>query len=108
MISTETIDISQAVPVQGRGFPMALDARKKRLFMLEKAQQMIDRLQNDLDIAETMGSPLVNLHGSRVGPSRLEFIDLDEIIRLDELEVTTPPVRSLIGVSSQLEIIEAS
>jgi hypothetical protein len=43
-----------------------------------------------------------------VGPSGPEFIDLDEIIGLDDPEFTTSPVRSPIGVSAQPEIVEAS
>jgi hypothetical protein len=39
MIATETTEIPQAVLVQGRGFPMALDAQERGLFMLEQAQQ---------------------------------------------------------------------
>jgi hypothetical protein len=56
MIVTETTEISQAVLVQGRGFPMALDVWERGFLMLEQAQQMIDRFQDDLDIAETPGS----------------------------------------------------
>jgi hypothetical protein len=108
MIATETTKIPQAVLVQGRGFPMALDTRERGLFMLEKAQQMIDRLQDDPDIVETTGSLADNPGRSQAGPSNPEFIDLDEITRLDDPEFTMPLVGSPTGVSAQLEIVEAS
>jgi len=66
--------------------------------MLEQVQQMIHQLQDDPNIAETTGSLTDSPDGSRVGPSSPEFIDLDEITRLDDLEFTMPLVGSLIGV----------
>jgi hypothetical protein len=108
MIATETTKILQAVPIQGRGFPMALDARERGFFMLEKAQQMIDQLQDDPDIVETMGSLTDNPGVSQAGPSNPEFIYLDEITWLDDLEFTTPLVGSPTSVLAQPDIVKSS
>jgi hypothetical protein len=45
---------------------------------------------------------------SQMGPSGLEFIDIDEITGLDDPEFTMPPARSPTGVSTQLGTVEAS
>jgi hypothetical protein len=54
------------------------------------------------------GLPADNLDRSQTGPSDLEFIDLDEITGLDNLEFTMPPSGSPIGVSAQPYIVGTS
>jgi hypothetical protein len=47
-----------------------------------------------------------NLDRSQVSPSSPEFIDLDDITRLDDSKFTTPLTGSLIGVSTQPGTVE--
>jgi hypothetical protein len=44
----------------------------------------------------------------QTGPSGPEFIDIDELIGLDDPKFTTPPGGSPIGVSTQPEIVGTS
>jgi hypothetical protein len=50
-------------------------------------------------------SPVYNPKRSQVGTSAPEFVDIDEIAGLDDLEFTTPPAGSPIGVVTQPEIV---
>jgi hypothetical protein len=52
---------------------MELDAQERGLFMLEQAQLMIDQLQDDPDIIETMGSPTDNPGGSKWAQAALNL-----------------------------------
>jgi hypothetical protein len=73
--------------------------------MLEWAQQVLDQLQADPDLSEMTGSPVDNPERIQVGTSGPEFIDVDEIVGLDDLEFTMPPVGSPTGVVTQPEAV---
>jgi hypothetical protein len=75
--------------------------------MLEHAQQIIDQLQDHPDILNMAKLFEDNLDRSQVSPSSPEFIDLDDITRLDDSKFTTPLTGSLIGVSTQPGTVEA-
>jgi hypothetical protein len=55
-----------------------------------------------------IGGLVDNPDESRVGPSDSKVLQIDEIIRLDNPEVTTPQVGSSGGVSTQLKIVITS
>jgi hypothetical protein len=76
--------------------------------MLEWVQRVLDQLQDDPDLSEMTGSPVDNPDRSQVGTSGPEFIDIDEIDGLDDLEFTTPPAGSPTGVATQPEIVWVS
>jgi hypothetical protein len=80
---------------------MAQDTRERGLLMIEQAQWIINRLQDDLDLISMTRLPDDNPDESQTGPSGPELIDVDEITRLDDLEFTTPPAGSPTGVSTQ-------
>jgi hypothetical protein len=65
-------------------------------------------LQVDPDLTGMTGSLADNPDEIQVIPSDPELIDIDEIVGLDNPEVTTPQVESPGGVSSQLEAVGAS
>jgi hypothetical protein len=87
---------------------MTQDARDRGFLMIEQVQWIIDQLQDDPDLTGMTGSPADNPDGSQTGPSGPEFIDIDEIIGLDDPEFTTPPTRSPTGVLTQPEIVRTS
>jgi hypothetical protein len=58
--------------------------------MIEQAQWIIDQLQDDPDLTGMTGSPVDNPDEIQIGPSGPELIDIDEIIGLDDPEITTP------------------
>jgi len=60
------------------------------------------------DFVEMERVPMKNPVESQVGPTGLELIQIEEIVMLDNLEVTTPQARSPGDVSSQLEITRTS
>jgi hypothetical protein len=65
-------------------------------------------MQDDPDLIEMIGAPADNPDERRAGPSVLELVLIDEIVGLDNLEVTTPQVGSPGDVSSQSEIVRTS
>jgi hypothetical protein len=87
---------------------MAQDAWERGLLMLEHAQWIIDQLQDDPDLISMTRLPDDNPDESQMGPSGPEFIDIDEITGLDDLEFTMPPVGSPTGVSTQPETVGTS
>jgi hypothetical protein len=92
--------------VQERISPEAQDMWERGLLKFEHAQWIIDQLQNDLDIINMPRLPADNPDESQTGPSDPEFIDLDEITRLDDLEFTTPPTRLSIDVSVYFNLVQ--
>jgi hypothetical protein len=82
---------------------MAQDMKERGLLMIEHVQQIIDRLQDDLDLIIMTRVPDDNPDESRISPSDPEWIDVDEIAGLDDLEFTTTPTKLLTCVSTQLE-----
>jgi hypothetical protein len=48
-----------------------------------------------------IGSPVDNPDRSQVGTSSPEFIDIDEIVGLDDLEFTMPPIGSPTDAETQ-------
>jgi len=66
---------------------------------------VLDQLQDDLDLSETTGSPIDNPERIHMGTSNLEFIDVDEIVGLDDLELTAPPIGSPTSVATHPETI---
>jgi len=73
--------------------------------MLERAQQVLDQLQSDPNLSKTTSSPANNPERIQVGTSGPEFIDVDKIVGLDDLEFNMPPVGSPTGVVTQLEVV---
>jgi hypothetical protein len=84
--------------VQDKSFPEAHDAWERGLLMLEHVHRIIDQLQDDPNILNMKRLLEDNLDRIQTGPSNPEFIDLDEITRLDDLEFTMPPAGSLTDV----------
>ena len=87
---------------------MTRDAWEMWLLTMEKTQRIIYQLQYDPDLTGMMGSPTDNPYEIQIGPSGLELIDINEIVVLDDLEITTSQVGSPMGVSAQPETVEAS
>jgi hypothetical protein len=108
MIAAEATEVPLVAPVQDRGFPMTQDARERGFLMIEQAQQVIDQLQDDPDLIGMTGSPADNPDEIQVGPSGPELIEIDEIVGLDNPEITTPQARSPGDVSAQSEIVGTS
>jgi len=70
--------------------------------MIEHAHWIIDQLEYDLGLIGMTGSPLENPYDIHIGPSILELIDIDEIVELDDLEITTSHAGSSVSVSAPL------
>jgi hypothetical protein len=87
---------------------MTPEAQARGFLLMEQAQRVIDQLQNDPDLIEMTRVPADNPIESRVGPSDPEPIQIEEIIGLDNPEVSTPQARSLGDVSAQPEIARTS
>jgi hypothetical protein len=79
-IASEVVEAPLIAPVQGKDIHLAQDARERGLLMLEWAHWVIDQLQDDPNLSETIGSPVDNPERSQVGTSGPEFIDVDEIL----------------------------
>jgi hypothetical protein len=110
-IASEAAEAAEApliAPMQGRDIHLVQDAWERGLLMLEWAQQVLDQLQDDPDLSEMTGSPVDNPDRSQVGTSGPEFIDIDEIDGLDDLEFTMPPAGSPTGVATQPETVWVS
>jgi hypothetical protein len=95
-------------PVQDRGFPMTQDAQERGFLMIEQVQRVIDQLQDDLDLIGMIGSPTDNPDEIWVGPSGPELIEIDEIVGLDNPEITMPQAGSPGDVSAQPKIVGTS
>jgi hypothetical protein len=65
-------------------------------------------LQDDPDLIGMTRAPTDNPDESRVGPSGPELIQIDEIVGLDNPEVTMPQAGSPGDVSAQPEIVRTS
>jgi hypothetical protein len=87
---------------------MTPEAHARGLILIEQSQRVIDQLQDDSDLIEMERVPADNSVEIWVGPSGPELIQIEEIIELDNPEVTTPQYRSPGDVSSQLEIRKTS
>jgi hypothetical protein len=107
-VVVEIVEIPRVTLVQDRSSPKAQAAWERGLLMLEHVQRIIDQLQDDPNIINMPRLPVDYLDERQTGPSSPKFIYLDEITGLDNPEFTTPLVRSLIGVSTQLGTIKAS
>jgi hypothetical protein len=80
-------EIPRVIPVQDRSSPEAQDARERGLLVLEHAQRIVDHLQDDPNILNMARLSEDNPDRSQMSPRNLEFIDLDDITRLDDLEL---------------------
>jgi hypothetical protein len=67
--------------------------------------KVLDQLQADPDLLEMTISPVDKPERIQVGTSDPEFIDVDEIVRLDDIEFTTPLAGSPLGVATQPEVV---
>jgi hypothetical protein len=99
--ATEATEAPLIAPTQGKDIHLVQDAWEKELLMLERVQRVLDQLQDDLDLSEMTGSPIDNPERSHVGTSGPKFIDVDELVGLDDLEITMPPTVSPEGVVTQ-------
>jgi hypothetical protein len=79
---------------------MTQDARERGLIMIEHVQ-----LKEDPYLIGMIGAPTNDPDEIRVGPSDHELIEIDEIVGLDNPEVTTPQARSPGDVSDQPETV---
>jgi hypothetical protein len=87
---------------------MTKNTQARGFLMIEQAQRVIDQLQDDPQFIEMKGSPVDDPDESRVGPSTLELIEIDETVGLDNPEITTPQVGSPGDVSAQPEVVGTS
>jgi hypothetical protein len=87
---------------------MTPEAQARGFLLMEQAHRVIDQLQNDPDLIEMTRVPVDNPIEIQVGPSGPEPIQIEEIIGLDNPEVTTPQARSLGDISAQPEIARTS
>jgi hypothetical protein len=88
--AAKEIEVPLVALMHNNGFPMTPEARERGLIMIEQAQQVIDQLQNIPDLVVMKRVLVDNPDESRAGPSGLEIIQIDEIVGLDDPEVTTP------------------
>ena len=107
-VAVETTEIPRVTLVQDRISPEAQDTWERGLLMLEHVQRINDQMQDGSDIINIPRFHVDNPNEIQTGPIGPEFIDLDEITRLDDPEFTTPPVGSSKGVSAQPETVGAS
>jgi hypothetical protein len=100
MIVAKATKVPLVALVQDRGFPMMQDTRERGFLMIEQAQLVIDQLKDDSELIGMMRSPIDNPDESQRGPSSPELINIDEITRLDNPEITTPQTGSSGGVTT--------
>jgi hypothetical protein len=93
-VAVEITEIPKVTPVQYRSSLEAQDTQERGLLMLEHAHRIIVQLQDDPDILNMSRLPKDNLDRIQTGPSGPEFIDLDKITGLDDLEFTMSLSRS--------------
>jgi hypothetical protein len=72
--------------------------------LLEGAQRIINKLQNDLDLIDMMRIPMENPITGRGEPNDLEPIQLEEITGQENPRVPSPQIRSLGTTPAQLEV----
>jgi hypothetical protein len=94
--------------MQGRDIHLAQDAQERGLLMLEQAYHVLDQLRDDPDLSETKGSPVDKPEISQVVTSGPEFIDIDEIVGLGDLEFMTSSVGLSASVANQPEKVWVS
>jgi hypothetical protein len=87
---------------------MSQDVWERKLLMIEQAQWIIDQLQDDLDLTSMTSLPDDNPDESEVGLGGPQFIDIDQIIGLDNPKFKTPSARSSTGVSAQPKTVRTS
>jgi hypothetical protein len=107
-VAAKAEETPQVTPMQDGSSPEARDVWERGLLMFEHAQRIINQLQNYIDILNMDRIPEDNSNRSHMGPRGPEFIDLDQIIGLDDLQFTMPLIGLLTDVSDQLGTAEAS
>jgi hypothetical protein len=87
---TEETKFSLVTLVQNKGFYLTPEGPSRGLLLIEKAQRVIDQLENDLDLVEMTRVPVDNPVERRIGPSGPVPIQIEDITGLDSPEFSAP------------------